>query len=293
MAALRSFHTVARLGGVSAAAKHLGLAKSGVSRHVAQLEQQLGVRLLERGARSVKLTPVGARLDVRIKSILAEIDLLADIALEERDTLTGRVTVAATPEFGGLLALRFFPFVRQHHPGLQLTLRPSYAFEDMQDPRTDLAFRVGSFDDDRLVVRELGAFQSWVVCTPEVAKAEPVVAPEDLSHVPCLIFRSDQATASWQLYDRTEMTAVEVSGVYTARSLTILYQWAMQGFGYALLPNFMVADALASGQLVRCVPRYASRSLPVYLTYRPGSRGVARLDATLTLAEQFVPTLLA
>ncbi|MEM9605287.1 MAG: LysR family transcriptional regulator [Pseudomonadota bacterium] len=292
LAALRSFHSVASLGGVSAAATRLGLAKSGVSRHVAQLEAQLGVRLLERGARSVKLTPVGARLHTRIRSILAEVDLLSDIAREESGAVSGRVTVAATPEFGGLLATRFFPAVREHHPGLQLTLRPSYAFEDMQDPRTDLAFRVGSFDDDRLVARQLGAFRSWVVSTPALARAAPVSTVAELARAPCLIFRSDQAHTVWHLFSHDAESSVDVSGHYSARSLTILYQWALAGLGYALLPHFMLTEALASGALVRSVPAFASKPMPVFLSYRPGSRGVARLDAVLSLAEREVPALL-
>ena len=85
LSALLSFHTVARLGGISAAARHLGLAKSGVSRHVAQLEEHFEVRLLERGPRSVRLTPVGRKLDDRIRSILAELDHLRDVVHAERD----------------------------------------------------------------------------------------------------------------------------------------------------------------------------------------------------------------
>ena len=116
--ALVSFHAVARQGGISAAAEQLGIAKSGVSRHVAQLEAALGVRLLERGARSVRLTPVGHRLDARIRSILAEVELLGDIAREESAGVSGQVTIAATPEFGGLIATRLFPQIRRMHPDL-------------------------------------------------------------------------------------------------------------------------------------------------------------------------------
>ncbi|MEO0666217.1 MAG: LysR family transcriptional regulator, partial [Pseudomonadota bacterium] len=145
--ALLSFHTVARLGGISAASEALGMAKSGVSRHVAQLESQFGVRLLERGARSVRLTPVGQRLDDRIRSILAEVELLGDIASEERGGVSGQVTIAATPEFGALVASHLFPTLRAAHPDLTLVMRAEYGFEDLQDPGTDLAIRVGRVND--------------------------------------------------------------------------------------------------------------------------------------------------
>lgn len=126
--ALLSFHTVATLGGISVASEELRMAKSGFSRHVSQLEAHFGVRLLERGARSVRLTPVGRKLDDRIRSILAEINLLQDIAREEGTGVSGQVTIAAPPEFGGLIATELFPKLLTRHPNLTLVMRPDYAY---------------------------------------------------------------------------------------------------------------------------------------------------------------------
>lgn len=292
LAALQSFHTVARLGGISAAAKRLGMAKSGVSRQVAQLEAHFGVRLLERGARSVKLTPVGARLDYRIRSILAEIDLLDDIAREESADLSGQVTIAATPDFGGVIASSFFPTVRERHPSLALVMRTAYTFEDMQDPSTDIAFRIGKFDDDRLVVRELGIFYFWLVASPELAHEHSIKRPADLSNVPCLTFRGDRPATTWTLTSGRERATIDVSGPIAAQDFTILLELATAGQGFGFLPNFMLGDAVKSGALVRCLPKYVSRPIPVYLTFRPGARRVARINETVALAEEFVPRLL-
>lgn len=292
---MRSFATVARLGGISAAAERLGIAKSGVSRHVALLETHFGVKLLERGARSVKLTPAGERLVHRVQSILAEVDLLDDIALEESGGISGQVGIAATPEFGGLIADRFFPLVQERHPELSLVMRAGYAFEDMQDPATDVAFRVGTFKDDRLVARSLGGFRAWLVASPDFLAGQPVEKPEDLAERPCLIFRRDQAASTWTLFDMDDEgaapTPVDVSGTLGVNSFTILRERAMAGQGVAFLPQFVVTEALVSGALVRILPRYASRRFPVFLTYRPGARRVARLDAFIAMAEEHVPAL--
>lgn len=289
--AFRSFHTAARLGGIAAAADKLGMAKSGVSRHVAQLEAHFGVRLFERGSRSVKLTPVGARLSQRIQSILAEVDLLDEMAREESSGVAGQVTMAATPEFGGLLAANFFPVLRQKHPKLRLVMRTQYAFEDMQDPGTDIAFRVFGAMDDRLVARQLGAFHSALVASPGFAASHPVSAPIDLTTVPCVAFQVDRPVATWTLYGRGNKTTVEVSGPLAVRNFTILMELAIAGEGYALLPEFMLEEALARGTLVRCLPGYCSRPYPVFLTFRPGARQVARVNETIRLAEEFIPTL--
>ena len=295
--ALQSFHTVARLGGISAAAAELGLAKSGVSRHVAQIEAHFGVRLLERGARSVRLTPVGARLDDRIRSILAEIDLLGDIARlflarEEQAGVSGQVTIAATPEFGGLIATRLFPELRARHPDLVLVMRPAYAFEDMQDPGTDLAFRVGSFQDDRLVVLEMGGFRRLLVAAPELLQQYPVAGPEDLAGTPCLTFRGDRPGARWRFDGPEGDTAVEVTGPIAVRSFGILRELALAGEGFGFLPDFMLGEDLAAGRLVRCLPEHVSALAPVYLSFRPGARKIARIAAVIEAAEELVPGLL-
>lgn len=291
--ALLSFHTVARLGGITAAADHLGMAKSGVSRHVAQLETHLGVRLLERGARSVNLTPIGSRLDQRIGSILAEVDLLNDIAREESIGISGQVTVAATPEIGGFVASKLFPELQLRHPDLQLVVRPEYAFEDMQDPGTDIAFRVGTFKDDRLVARELGAFKFYIVAAPTVARKFRAVRPGDLAGMPCLTFRTDRPQSTWILNSGSEEAAVEVTGPIAVRSFSILYDMAIAGQGFAFLPAFLVREAIRNGLLVRCLPEFVSHPYPVFLTYRPGARRIARIEATVSLAEELIPELLS
>ena len=292
LSALQSFHTVARLGGISAAADHLGMAKSGVSRHVSQLEDHFGVRLVERGARSLRLTPVGRRLDDRIRSILAEIGLLEETVREERVIVSGQVTIAATPEFGSLVATRLFPEIRRRHPGLNLVMRVDYGFEDMQDPDTDFAIRVGSIDDDRLVARRMGSFARWLVAAPSLAETLTLERPADLAGTPCLTFRGDRAGATWRFVSGDLQAAVEVNGPIAVRSFGILRELARSGQGLAFIPSFMLGDDVQSGELVRCLPDWTSPEAPVFLAFRPGIRKVARVGAVLDVAEEVLPELL-
>ena len=169
-----------------------------------------------------RLTPVGAKLDDRIRSILAELDLLEDIAREESVGVSGQVTIAATPEFGGLIATELFPELRQRHPNLTLVMRPDYAFEDMQDPGTDLAFRVGTFKDDRLVAIRLGGFRRLLVAAPALLAKHPVSTPADLQDVPCLTFRGDQPGATWRFTQGQAEQVVDVAGPISVLSFGIL-----------------------------------------------------------------------
>lgn len=293
MPALVSFHTVARLGGISIAADHLSMAKSGVSRHISRLEEHFGVKLVERSGRSVKLTPTGVRLNQRIQSILADIDLLDDIAREESGNVSGQVNFAATAEFGSMIASVLLPAVQERFPDLMLVMLSAYDFEDMQDPSTDLAFRIGTFDDDRLVAKQLGSFRCWVVASPELAAKSTINAPEDLVEEPCLTFRGDIASSSWTFFSDDGVSTIKVQGPFATRSFSVLLDLAKEGQGFAYLPEFMLEDALASGALVRCLPGHVSRPYSVYLTFRPGSRRIARVDAVATLAEELIPELLS
>lgn len=290
---LISFNTVAKVGGISAAAQQLGMAKSGVSRHIAQLETHLGVKLLERGARSVKLTPVGERLERRIASVLAEIDLIEDIAREESLGVSGQVNLASTYEFGRLVATKLFPLARQRHPDLTLVLRPDYDFADMQDPGIDIAFRVGSVHDDRLIARKMGSFPRILVASRDMAASHPLTHPGDLETAPCLNLRGDRPGAIWEFKSDGVYLPVAVSGPIAVHSFQILLDLVKQGLGFATIPAFMLGDALDSGALIECLPEYPVKPQNVFLVYRPGARKVARIDAVLTLAEDVIPPLLS
>ncbi|MEM9640364.1 MAG: LysR family transcriptional regulator [Pseudomonadota bacterium] len=293
MPALNSFHAVARLGGISVAADHLDMAKSGISRHISRLEDHFGAKLLERSGRTVKLTPTGIRLNQRIQSILADIDLLDDIAREEVGDVSGQVNFAATAEFGSVIAETLLPAVQEQFPDLTLVMHPAYDFEDMQDPSTDLAFRIGTFDDDRLVAKQLGSFRCWVVASPELAAGAALETLKDLEGQPCLAFRNDVPATTWTFFSPDEVSTIKVAGPFATRSFSVLLDLAVAGQGFAFLPEFMLGQALADGRLVRCLPNHVSRPYNVYLTFRPGTRRIARVDAVATLAEELVSKLLA
>jgi DNA-binding transcriptional LysR family regulator len=291
---ITSFVAVIRHGGVSAGAAQLGLAKSAVSKHVSQLEAILQVKLLERSSRRVSLTREGEHLLARLESLLAEGERLIEQAREEHDRPAGLVRIAATPDFGGLVAERFFPLVVERHPDIHLTMEPSYDRVDLQDPAFDLAFRIGDVKDDRLVARELGAFERVLVASPDYLGARPLKTVRELAQHDALLFTGTRTQAEWQLVRRKDGTEVivRVQGKLAARSFRILLGLAERGAGIAFVPDFIAADAIAAGRLRRCLMDYASRPTPVFLTYRFGSDRIRRIRAVLDLALAEVPRLL-
>jgi DNA-binding transcriptional LysR family regulator len=272
------------------------VAKSVVSKHLSQLESRLGVRLLERSSRRVALTREGEALLPRVESLLAEARQLQDLAGESLDRPRGLVRIAATPEFGGYMAERFFPAAVARYPEIRLAMIPAYAFEDLQDPAFDLAFRIGEVKDDRLVARPLGIFHRILVASPRFLREHAIRKPADLAHTPCLTFSGSSPSAQWSLVSTTDGrrgATIEVAGPVSVRSFATLLGLARTGLGVAFVPEFIAREALRSKQVARCLPGFHSPGTTVYLAHRPGSTKISRVRAVRDLALGAVPNLLS
>lgn len=289
---LRVFVEVARRRGVTAAGEALGQPKSRVSKALTALERRLGVRLLERSTRRVSLSPAGEALLGRAESILAELDRLVEDVHAQTESVHGVVRVTAPPELGALLARRFFPAFLGANPGLALAVELGYRFEDLFDPRFDAAFRVGSFKDDRLVARKLGSFSRVLVASPAYLARCPVRTFEDLAQGNCLAFSGMENTATWTLErrpsrrgaERMPTQSVPVRGSLAIHGFASLQAAAEAGLGVARLPDFVAADAIASGVLVRVLPDWACMPSDVYLVHRFGLERIKRVGTLVAAA---------
>jgi DNA-binding transcriptional LysR family regulator len=297
---LRVFVEVARRRGITAAGEALGQPKSSVSKALTRLEHVLGARLLERSTRRVALSPAGEALLGRAESILAELDRLVEDVHAQTDSVHGIVRVTAPPELGALLARRFFPVVLGANPGLALAVELGYRFEDLFDPRFDVAFRVGSFQDDRLVARKLGSFTRVLVASPAYLARRPVRAVEDLAHCNCLAFSGIERTATWTLERRPPgqgaallpAQSVPIRGSLAMHGFASLQAAAEAGLGVARLPDFVAADAIASGALARVLPDWSCTPSEVFLVHRFGHERIKRVGALVAAALEQVGRLL-
>ncbi|MDJ0917244.1 MAG: LysR family transcriptional regulator [Woeseiaceae bacterium] len=292
---LRVFSEVARAGGITAAASNLEMAKSAVSKQLSRLEARLQVKLFARSSRRVSLTREGERLLPRIESILAEGGRLIEDAHEDTFRTAGTVRIAATPDFGGLVAREFLPVLLDQYPELAVTMRLDYGFEDLQDPAIDLAIRIGRVSDERLVAHRLGEFRRIVVASPEFAERNVLAQPKDLSSVNCLVFSGSSVSSEWTLehrYERGDTEQIPVQGKTAVRGFAAIAGLAETGTGVCCVPEFVVGGAISEGRLVHCLPDWATRPTPVYLAYRFGADRIGRVRAVIDSAKAVIPTLL-
>lgn len=293
---LRVFVAIARQQGVTAAADGLGMAKSAASKQLAALETLLQVKLFERASRRVALTGEGRLLLPRAESILAELDQLIDDAQQQRAQVHGTVRMATSPEFGAFLTERFLPVLMHQHAGLKTVLSLEYRYGDLHDPAFDLAFRLGSLIDDRLVGRPLGEFPRVLVCSSGYARSLVLDKPHDLEHANALLFLDHDMTEKWSLTGvrhSARKHEVRVRGNIAIHGFEALAVAAIAGLGVARLPSFVAAPRLADGSLVRVLPEWQSPPVPVYLAYRAGVSRIGRVRAVIDAALQEVPGLLA
>ena len=279
---LRLFVKAAELRSVTRAARVFGVSKSTVSKSLTALEEQLGSALLERTSRRIEITPAGQLLLDRARSVLLELDRLSDDVRELTDVVRGQLTVAAPPDLGALLTTDVFARFLERYPEVRLALRLDYGFADLQDPSLDVAIRIGTVQDERLVARPVGTVERILVASPRFARSHRLETPHDLTTCPALVFSDNAAPFRWSLRSaRGKVADVNVSGPLAARNFPVLLRAAEAHLGVALVPELLVREELKRKRLVNVLPEWRQVDAPILLVHRVGQQKLRRVRAFL------------
>jgi DNA-binding transcriptional LysR family regulator len=255
------FARVVELESFTAAAKHLGLPKSSVSRTVARLEEVLGVRLLQRTTRKLHLTEAGQAYYDRVRVSLAGLEDAASAATNLSAEPRGTVRMSAPADMGVLsLSDLVARFVRKYplvHVELSLTSR----FVDLVAEGFDLALRAGKLADSSLVARKIGSDSLGLFASPSYLRrrGRPKTVAELARH-DCVLFRGSHGKSEWLLTGPQGEERVTVRGPLNADEMSFVQQAVTAGVGIALLPMVGVRLAAARGALpmpVRLLPAYS------------------------------------
>lgn len=261
-----AFAQTARRGSFAAAARDLGNAPSTLAKSVARLEAQLGVKLFHRTTRQVSLTPDGERLFRRCERVLAEVEDLQAEAAGTRAAPSGTIRIDMPIAYGRRIVMPRLAQLLHRHPQLQLDLRLQDAYADLVRDGLDLAIRVGALQDSRLVARRIDWQQLILVASPDYLQAQGTPRRvEDLAAHATVVFRlpSSGRNRPWQL--RQGRRTLEL---HTAQRVQVndgdgMVAAAVQGLGLMQIPDYMVADELASGALVEVMPALRPAPMPI------------------------------
>lgn len=263
---LRTFVEVADAGGVSAAARRLGVSKSIVSRRLFRLEDELGVQLLARTTRGAALTEAGIAFRDHAARVGAEIDAARE-TIHPTGALTGRLRVAMPLTFGPTHLAPVLAELACRHPRLHIHSSYSDRFVDLIAEGFDCAIRVGLLQDSNLVARRIGTIHAKFLASPDYIKAHGAPeAPEEIVLHQALM----QGTEAWQFMDGDTTVTVNPQGRYKADNGIALAAAAAAGLGLAWLPDCVTDPYVASGALVPIMTRYPPPSAGVYVIRPPG-----------------------
>jgi DNA-binding transcriptional LysR family regulator len=278
LAALLCLARVVELRSFTQAARTLGVSKSLVSERLTALEARLGEQLLLRTTRQVTPTAAGLRVYEQARQI-AEAGLAATRGAS--GAVGGVLRISAPVSLGQLhLAGPIAQFLR-HQPHARVELLLDDRVVDLVEARIDLAVRVTKLDDSSLIARRLCLTSLHVCGAPAYfAKHGRPTQPEELSQHNCLRYSVLRPDHEWRLYRGRQRLTLTLGGNFEASNGLMLREAALAGIGLAMLPRFMVVDALARGQLVTVLDDFAPRPLGVY-ALRAGKRTPPRLVAAL------------
>lgn len=285
--ALRVFAQTARSGSFSRAAAILGLSQPSVSRIVAELEADLGVRLFQRSTRALALTHQGADYLQRVGPILDGL-AEADAALRGTD-LRGRLRVALSTSFGVREVVPHLAAFRARHPELALELLMTDQRQDLVVEGADLALRLGVLPDSSLVARTLAVAPRVLVASPDyVARAGRPATPADIAQHSLMSGPLALGAEGWRFADGGRPVVIRAEPKLVVTANEGLTAAAVQGLGIAQMSLWGCRQELADGRLLRLLAEWEAEPIPLRAVFpagraaSPAARAFAdHIEATL------------
>jgi DNA-binding transcriptional LysR family regulator len=267
--AMQVFNRVAELHGFAVAARDLGMSTSSVSRHVSDLEDELGVRLFNRTTRRLSLTDDGVEYQRRSSAILNDLDDLHNTTMDQHRRPSGRLRVTASLTLGEAWVVKLLPGFYEQYPDVFVELDMTDRIVDLIDDGFDVGIRSGELRDSTMIARSLMGLRHIVCASPDyIAQHGKATHPSQLKNHRCIqyIQPNRQGDDWWFDFDGKE-TWINVYGVMAVNNAWAARDLACAGVGMCYVPDFVVKGDLADGRLIHMMPDFDSAADPVHAVY--------------------------
>lgn len=255
---LRVFCQVARRSSFVAAATELGMSPAYVSKRVSDLERALGVTLLHRTTRRVKISDAGEAAYAWAQKVLEAADALNDSVMHSNAHLSGTLRISSSLRLGRNHLSPILAELHRKHPDLDIWLELMDRRVDLLAEGFDIDVRMGEVTEPHLITH-LVAPSARVLCAAPsyLARRGMPKTLTDLANHDCLLYRERHQTFGvWRLQGPEGTETIKVTGPVGSNHSDIVYNWALDGHGIILLAGWDVTEALQTGQLVRVLPAY-------------------------------------
>lgn len=273
---MQAFVRIIDAGGIGLAAEQMDIAKSAVSRRLSELENRLGVTLINRTTRSSKLTEAGENYYTRSQQLLNDINELNNLTSDPNCALNGKLRISVPLSFGLLHLTSAIEQFTREHPELSLDINFSDRETDLIEGGFDLAFRIGDLQDSSLKARKISPIKLIICASPAYLKKHGTPkSPEELRQHQLLKYTLYENN-HWKLIDKKGRThTVPIKSAITANNGDFLNAMAMSGRGIIIQPTFIAWEALAQKQLIPILSNYKLPEINAYAVY-PHTRFASR-----------------
>ncbi|NEQ70352.1 MAG: LysR family transcriptional regulator [Symploca sp. SIO2D2] len=258
LSALQIFVEVMIQKSFAAVARDRNIAPSSVSRTIAGLEKELGVRLFQRTTRRLSPTEAGTAYFERIEPLIEEMQQAINATIDISGQPKGTLRVTASVSFGQKCIVPLLPDFGAMYPELTVDLLLTDAIVDLFADRIDVAIRLGLLADSTLIAQQLLRTHYRVCASPQYLQqfGHPQ-QPNDIQQHNCLLFALPGFRSRWIFKNSSGLTSeVPVHGRTIISNAIALEQCAIAGMGLALLPNWLIDNDLQAGTLVDVFPNY-------------------------------------
>ena len=278
--ALAIFAKVVELRSFAAASAELALSKATVSKAISRLEARLGARLFNRTSRRLALTDAGQRLSERAARLLADGEAAEDEALSQSVAPRGLVRLAVPMTFGVKAVAPILPEFLEQYPDVSVDLHLSDAMVDLIGEGFDAGLRIARLPDSSLIARRLCAMPRYTVAAPSYLKryGRPT-HPMHLAQHRCFAYTYLPTPNVWHYTNAAgEQASVRPAGQLRVNNGEALIPALVAGLGIADLPDFIVGEAIAAGQVEIILKGWKQAEGAVHLVMPPGGPRPARVE---------------
>lgn len=268
LTSMNVFVRVAKAGSFAGGARDLSISRAMATKHIMQLENDLGTRLFNRTTRSLSLTEVGASYLERCQQVLNDVEEMEAEVTHMQTEPRGTLKISAPPFIGGAhIAHGVSEFLTQH-PDLYVDMTLQSSPGDMIDDAIDVAILLGQLDDTSLIARKLASSPLVVCAAPEYfAEYGKPLTPQDLVNHSCLVNWALPPRDLWIFGQGKDQTSIKVSGRMQSNVADPLRVAAVKGLGLVMLPRYIVGRDIEKGKLEVVLDEYMCVPLDIHAVY--------------------------
>ena len=265
---MRTFVAVVDSMSFTAAGQRLGRSKALISKHIGELEERLGTRLIHRTTRSVKVTEIGRAYYDRARTLLTDFEALEDTVKAQSGQPRGRLRVTAPQTLGEMELMEMVKAFRARYPLLELEIFLADRIVDLVGEGFEVALRVTTLQDSSLIARKLCDVRLLLCASPDyLAQHGSPQAPGDLVRHNCIVDTNIRWRESWRFGHPDAGDQIRVNPCISVNSATAVHRAVVEGMGIGFIPEFAVTRDLRQGRLVTLFETETQHRLGVYLVY--------------------------